>query len=63
MILSNEDEPFRYSATSPDEKAFVEAMQRVDIVFANDDDFVIVNIAGTNKIYEKLEVLEFSSSK
>lgn len=53
-----------YNATSPDEKALVEAMKKLDIVFEDDDDdMMAVKILGQTKIFKKLDVLEFSSGE
>jgi len=58
------EEIVRYSAASPDEKALVEAMQRLDLVFTNDADaLIVIRIFGEDKIYKRLEILEFSSGR
>lgn len=60
----NENEPLTYSAASPDEKALVEALQTLDVVFTNDeDDLIVLNIYGHEKIFKRLEVLEFTSGE
>lgn len=59
---ANENEDLHYSAASPDEKALVEAMKRLDLVFVNDEDeMIVIEIFGQSKIFRKLEILEFTS--
>ncbi|KAK6644623.1 hypothetical protein RUM43_000891 [Polyplax serrata] len=53
-----------YNATSPDEKALVEATKKLGIVFEDDDDdMMALNILGQSKMFKKLDVLEFSSER
>lgn len=53
-----------YNATSPDEKALVEATKKLGIVFEDDDDdMMALNILGQSKMFKKLDVLEFSSGE
>lgn len=64
QVHEEEGEDLHYSASSPDEKALVEAMRRLDLVFVNDeDDMIVVEIFGQSKIFRKLEILEFTSGK
>lgn len=64
QVYEDEGEELRYSASSPDEKALVEAMKRLNLVFVNDeDDMIVIEIFGQSKIFRKLEILEFTSGK
>ena len=53
-----------FNATSPDEKALVEGMKKLDIIFEDDDnDMIAVKILGQSKIFKRLDILEFSSGE
>ncbi|BHF64686.1 Phospholipid-transporting ATPase IA [Sparganum proliferum] len=54
----------RYMASSPDEKALVEASRRLGYVFMERDaDSVTLNVQGDLVVFKILNVLEFSSSR
>ncbi|KAF0294687.1 Phospholipid-transporting ATPase 11C [Amphibalanus amphitrite] len=54
----------RYQASSPDEKALVEACSRFGVVFGGiTDDICKVTVKGEVKYYKRLHVLEFDSDR
>lgn len=64
QIQNPDVRPLLYTAVSPDEKALVEALQRLKIAYANDDDdLIVLEILGGSRIFKRLEVLEFTSGK
>ncbi|CAK9806962.1 Phospholipid-transporting ATPase IF [Anthophora plagiata] len=62
-LLMDPDLP-EYQAASADEKALVEASARCGVVFSkSNSDMIELKIDGNTVVYEKLEVLEFTSER
>ncbi|XP_032795610.1 phospholipid-transporting ATPase IF-like isoform X1 [Daphnia magna] len=55
---------YTYQASSPDEKALVEACRRLGIVFHGEEDGLIrLTVFGQDRYYRRLQVLEFDSDR
>ncbi|KAM3958482.1 phospholipid-transporting ATPase IF [Aphomia sociella] len=62
--VRNENEKIEYQGSSPDEKALVEAAQRVGVTFWGEEgNELMVKIETQVQIYEKLQVIEFTSER
>jgi phospholipid-translocating ATPase len=54
-----------YKASSPDEKAFLEAARRFGVVFCgqSEEGFIRISIKGQEYLYESLHVLDFDANR
>lgn len=53
-----------YQASSPDEKALVEAADRFGITFLGEDgNNLVIGIADDTELYERLQLIEFTSER
>eukprot|EP01103_Thecamoeba_quadrilineata_P017326 TRINITY_DN6093_c0_g1_i1.p1 TRINITY_DN6093_c0_g1~~TRINITY_DN6093_c0_g1_i1.p1 ORF type:complete len:1101 (+),score=172.56 TRINITY_DN6093_c0_g1_i1:38-3340(+) len=64
MIQGKDGDDFKYSASSPDEAALVQAAREQGYVYhAEQDKNYLVNVLGHEEKYEVLNVLEFNSDR
>ncbi|KAL4705339.1 hypothetical protein ACJJTC_006825 [Scirpophaga incertulas] len=63
-VLNDGGGNIEYQASSPDEKALVEAAARVGVTFLGEDgNDVLIKIGDDTEMYERLQLIEFTSER